>query len=226
MLAIPAATTISRYVIAARNLLMRCEALTFIRYELLEPLHNLHHRDASPISPGVTRQSRCDFQLVARACYQRRLDLGFHRFQVEARAALHRRESIAVCRLAAPSTGRREPRLRWHIRPYHRCDDRTAGDDRSIGACAPGSVDSAGANDRVCFAYEAECRQENQKSGRYFDHCQFLLKSQKMNAGHSRCNNSSNAASSYLLQRRCDPGALEDGWIVLEGGSTRPRRLL
>jgi hypothetical protein len=33
----------------------------------------------------------------------------------------------------------------------------------------------------------------------------------------------SNAASSYLLQRRYDAGAVEDGWIIFEGGLTSPR---
>lgn len=87
-------------------------------------------------------------------------------------------------RLAAPPTGRRVPRLRWHIQPYYRCGDRTARDNRAIGARAPGAVDSAGANDRVCFAYDAECRQDDQESSGYFDNCQLLYlgKSQKMNA--------------------------------------------
>jgi hypothetical protein len=54
-------------------------------------------------------------------------------------------------------------------------DDGTTGDYRSVGPCAPGTVDTARANDRVCFAYDAECRQDDQKCSGNFDHCQLLF---------------------------------------------------
>jgi hypothetical protein len=54
-------------------------------------------------------------------------------------------------------------------------DDGTTGDYRSVGPCAPGTVDTARANDRVCFAYDAECRQDGQKCSGNFDHCQLLF---------------------------------------------------